>query len=836
MQYFHIWIIENFTLESYLFFTLCFPLFSFLSISFFGWFLGNNGASLVAIVSMITNLLFSLIMALVIYKAEIFDVTLFQLKQNDLFYYDTTAISLYWFKIGTVAVQWRLLGDMVTVVMLLVVNIVSTLVHIYSWDYMALDAHLARFMSFLSLFTFFMLISITSGNIIVLFVGWEGVGLCSYLLISYWAVRIQANKAAIKAMLINRVADVGLCLGIVLIFYITKSLDFQTFLGLVPYYITEKISLYGYTIKCFDFASVALFIGSMGKSAQLGLHTWLPDAMEGPTPVSALIHAATMVTAGVFLIIRCSPLIEYTPSVLCFITIIGSCTALFGALSAIGQFDIKKMIAYSTCSQLGYMISCCGLSDYSASLYHLTNHAFFKALLFLGSGAIIHALCNEQDIRKLGGLIIILPYTYTVMCIGSLALIGFPFTSGFYSKDIIIELAHEIYYVSWTTFLYFGLATVLCTAYYSTRLLYVSFLTKPNGFKKVLEAAHEAPFLMAVPLFVLSLFSIFSGNFLEEIFVGLGSDFFKNSIFLFPHDFKLIDAEIISTITQEKNIMLKLHPLQFTIIGCLLAFYTYTQLPLLELAVLFFVKFLIFSTKAYWGQELYISGKGRNAHWVMKKQFTVLYKKVLPFIKRWIWPHVSPQPFPFVSKERWPFKNLRPKHYMFRESLFHLKLYHPPKKKKIQKNKKESIFDDPIPEPRHPWPRTKIMYGIIFVKNPFAFINWFKKKNRSHAYNKWLDYFKYHLLMLLNQKFFFDKVYNQFIGSFILREAHQTGIKAIDKGFLEICGPSGLILTSYKISKLVKNAHGGYLWHYISFIILSFLIYFSFLIFVVFNT
>jgi NADH-quinone oxidoreductase subunit L len=825
ISYYKILFLENFNLESYLFFTLCFPLLSFLSICFFGWFLGNNGASLLAIICMLTNLLYSVFIAIGIYKSEMQNMVEIYLQNSDLFYYNTPTTSMYWIKVGSISIQWRLLGDMLTVTMLLVVNIVSTLVHIYSWDYMALDAHLARFMSFLSLFTFFMLILITSGNIVVLFVGWEGVGLCSYLSISYWAVRIQANKAAIKAMLINRIADIGLCVGIILIFYTTKSLDFQIFLGLIPYYITEHVSLWGYSVKYFDMASVALFIGSMGKSAQIGLHTWLPDAMEGPTPVSALIHAATMVTAGVFLIIRCSPLFEYTPAILCFITIIGSCTAFFGALSAIGQFDIKKMIAYSTCSQLGYMIFCCGLSDYAASLYHLTNHAFFKALLFLGSGAIIHAVCNEQDIRKMGGLVIILPYTYTIMLIGSLALIGFPFTSGFYSKDIILELAHEIYYISWTTFIYFGLVTVLCTAYYSTRLLYVSFLMKPNGYRKIIESVHEAPLFMALPLFLLSIFSIFSGNIIEEVFVGVGSDFFKNCIFLFPLDFKLFDAEIISTITQEKNILLKLHPLQFTIIGCCIAIYRYTKIKWFELFLIWFVKFIIWFAKLIWGKPIVWVGKGSTRHQAMKKPFTYIYKKILPFIKRWFWPYASTKPFPFISKERWPFKNHTSIHFIFPECLHLLELEkkEPKVSKMLTYKKKNSIFAEWQPKPKHPWPRTPYRYVYHIVHNPLSWLNFPKKKQNFFKFT-WKYFIKYHLLVFLNQKFFFDKLYNQIIGNFILKEAYQTGIKTLDKGFLETYGPSGLIHIAYIITISIKRAHSGYIWHYISFVILIFLI------------
>jgi len=323
--------------------------------------------------------------------------------------------------------------------MLIVVTLISSLVHLYSTEYMSHDPHLTRFMSYLSLFTFFMLILITANNFLQMFVGWEGVGLSSYLLINFWFTRIQANKSAIKAMLVNRVGDFFILLALFAIYFVFNSLDYDVVFSLVPLMTTYQITIGNFLFSAIDLICLFLFLGAMGKSAQLGLHTWLPDAMEGPTPVSALIHAATMVTAGVFLLARCSFLFEFSPLVLNFIMLIGASTAFFASTTGLFQNDIKKVIAYSTCSQLGYMIFACGLSSYEVGIFHLSNHAFFKALLFLGAGSIIHAVSDEQDMRKMGGLKNLLPFSYSIMLIGSLALVGFPFLTGFYSKDLILE-------------------------------------------------------------------------------------------------------------------------------------------------------------------------------------------------------------------------------------------------------------------------------------------------------------------------------------------------------------------------------------------------------------
>ena len=361
-------------------------------------------------------------------------------------FFNNSIITLYlnlWFSCDNLNVSWELLGDNLTFFMAFVVTFISLLVHIYSSSYMSSDPHLTRFLSYLSLFTFFMLILITAANFIQMFVGWEGVGLSSYLLINFWFTRIQANKAAIKAMLFNRIADMLMLLGLFAIYSSFETFDYIIIFSIAPFFLNFKFNFIFFSITCLNFICLFLFLGAMGKSAQLGFHNWLPDAMEGPTPVSALIHAATMVTAGIFLIIRCSFLFELSPEILQFIAIIGSFTAFFGASTGFFFHDLKRVIAFSTCSQLGYMILACGLERYNVAFFHLVTHAFFKALLFLTAGAIIHSMFDEQDIRKLGSKLKYLPLTYVCFLIGSLNLIGFPFLSGFFSKDLLLELIYS---------------------------------------------------------------------------------------------------------------------------------------------------------------------------------------------------------------------------------------------------------------------------------------------------------------------------------------------------------------------------------------------------------
>lgn len=441
--------------------------------------------------------------------------------------------------------SWGFYFDTLTVVMLIVITSVSTLVHVYSISYMSEDPHLPRFMSYLSIFTFFMLTLVTADNFVQMFFGWEGVGLASYLLINFWFTRLQASKSSIKAMLMNRIGDFGLALGIMTLFANFKSVDFATVFALSPFYANHSFMFCNIEMDLLNVVCVLLFIGAVGKSAQLGLHTWLPDAMEGPTPVSALIHAATMVTAGVFMIARCSPLFEYAPFSLTLVTFVGGMTTFFAATTGIVQNDLKRVIAYSTCSQLGYMVFACGLSNYSVGVFHLMNHAFFKALLFLSAGSVIHALSDEQDMRKMGGVRQLLPFTYAMMLIGSLSLAGFPFLTGFYSKDVILECAFAHYTVTGNFAFWLGAISVLFTSYYSFRLLFLTFLTSTSAYKSTLEKAHDSPFLMAFPLFLLALGSLFVGYLGKDMMIGLGTNFWGHSIFVLPENLSLLESEYI---------------------------------------------------------------------------------------------------------------------------------------------------------------------------------------------------------------------------------------------------------------------------------------------------
>jgi len=476
--------------------------------------------------------------------------------------------------------SWGFLFDSLTVVMLVVVTFVSSLVHLYSISYMAEDPHLPRFMSYLSLFTFFMLMLVTGDNFVQMFFGWEGVGLASYLLINFWFTRLQANKSAIKAMLVNRVGDFGLALGIFGIFSFFQSVDFLTVFACAPQFIHTNFIFCNIEFDVLNTLCLLLFVGAVGKSAQLGLHTWLPDAMEGPTPVSALIHAATMVTAGVFLIARCSPLFEYAPTALIVITFVGAMTSFFAATTGVVQNDLKRVIAYSTCSQLGYMVFACGISNYSVGVFHLMNHAFFKALLFLSAGSVIHALSDEQDMRKMGGLSRLLPFTYAMMVIGSLALIGFPFLTGFYSKDVILEVAYAKYTVSGNFAYWLGSLSALCTSYYSFRLLFLTFLgggtlniqpsntnssPNTNALPQSLAHTHDAPPIMAIPLILLAFGSIFVGYLGKDMMIGLGTNFWGNALFILPQNAILLESEYIPQ-------SIKFVPLIFSIFGAFLAY------------------------------------------------------------------------------------------------------------------------------------------------------------------------------------------------------------------------------------------------------------------------
>ena len=528
------------------------PLLGFLSGSMFGFCLGE-----IVLVSTTFSVFVPFLISLLIFYDVVSTGVVYKLNMSA------------WVVSENLSIDWCFCFDSLTLVMLIVVTSVSTAVHVYSIEYMSEDPHLIRFMSYLSLFTFFMLLLISANNFLQMFVGWEGVGLCSYLLINFWFTRIQANKAAIKAMLINRVGDFFLLLSLFSISFVFDSLDYDVVFGLAPLAIKSNILIGSLEVPGLDLICFLLFLGAMGKSAQVGLHTWLPDAMEGPTPVSALIHAATMVTAGVFLIVRCSYFFELSPNTLSFIVFVGSITSFFAATTGLFQNDIKRIIAYSTCSQLGYMIFACGLSSYDLGLFHLSNHAFFKALLFLGAGSVIHAMADEQDIRRMGGLRRILPFSYSVMVIGSLALVGFPFLTGFYSKDAILEVAYAKYTIEGHFSYVLGVLAAFCTSFYSTRLLFLVFLSEPNGNRLVIINAKEGSWLMGLPLFILSILTIVLGFMTRDLFIGFGTHFWGTSIFILPQNYTLVDIEFIP-------LFYKLLPLFISILGTSSAYALYS--------------------------------------------------------------------------------------------------------------------------------------------------------------------------------------------------------------------------------------------------------------------
>jgi proton-translocating NADH-quinone oxidoreductase chain L len=561
-----------------------------------------------------------------------------------------------WFHCELFDASWGFLFDSLTVVMLVVVTFVSTLVHVYSIAYMGEDPHLPRFMSYLSIFTFFMLMLVTANNFIQMFFGWEGVGLASYLLINFWYTRLQANKSAIKALLVNRVGDFGLALGVMSIFAVFKTVDFITVFASAGHLSNATFIFFNTEFHACTIICLLLFVGAVGKSAQLGLHTWLPDAMEGPTPVSALIHAATMVTAGVFMIARCSPLFEYAPKALLVVTCVGAMTSFFAATTGVVQNDLKRVIAYSTCSQLGYMVFACGLSQYAVGVFHLMNHAFFKALLFLSAGSVIHALADEQDMRKMGGVVKLIPFTYSMMMIGSLALIGFPFLTGFYSKDVILEVAYAKYTIGGNFAYWLGVTSALFTSYYSFRLLFLTFLGPVNAFKASLQHVHDAPLCMAVPLILLAFGSIFVGYTAKDMMIGLGTQFWGNALFTLPTHTILLESEYIPQ-------SIKFIPIVFSVLGALFAL----NMNILGSSLSYTLK------TSYVGRKLYI---------------------------------------------------------------------------------------------------------------------------------------------FLNKRWLFDKVYNDFVGEKALAFGYFTSFKALDKGFIELLGPAGLMVTCTHTMKQVSTLQSGYIYHY----------------------
>ncbi len=490
------------------------PLLSAIIAGFFSRFIGDKNCQILTSILVAISGLLSIF---IFYEV---------LTQN----YSSNKLIFNWISSGNFHVNWSISIDPLTSVMLVVVSVISSIIHFYSIGYMKHDPHKPRFMAYLSLFTFAMLTLVTADNFLQLFFGWEGVGLCSYLLIGFWYKKPSANAAAIKAFIVNRVGDFGFAIAIFLIFFSYGTLNYNEVFQMTPELIQKQIIFLGIEFNLITLICLLLFVGSMGKSAQILLHTWLPDAMEGPTPVSALIHAATMVTAGVFLVVKCSPIFEYSQFALNVVAIVGMMTALFAATVALVQNDIKKIVAYSTCSQLGYMFFAAGVGAYHVATFHLFTHAFFKALLFLGSGCVIHSFKDEQDIQLMGGVWKKIPYTYTLMLIGTLALTGFPFLSGYYSKDAIIEFA----FLKGSTVGYYattiGIFTALLTSIYSWRLIFKTFHGKYNNKKNNLSSIHESSLSMLIPSCLLAVGAIITGALFKDLFIGTDSSFWNNSI------------------------------------------------------------------------------------------------------------------------------------------------------------------------------------------------------------------------------------------------------------------------------------------------------------------
>jgi NADH-ubiquinone oxidoreductase chain 5 len=535
------------------------PLLGSIISGFFGRKIGVQGAQIITCSSVIITTLIAIL-------------AFIEVGLNNI----SVSIQLFrWIDSESLNVLWSFHFDSLTVSMLIPVLIVSSLVHIYSIGYMSNDPHNQRFFSYLSLFTFMMIILVTANNFLLMFVGWEGVGICSYLLVSFWFTRIAANQSSMSAFLTNRVGDCFLTIGMFAILWSLGNIDYSTVFSLAPYISENIVTIIG----------ICLLIGAMAKSSQVGLHVWLPMAMEGPTPVSALIHAATMVTAGVYLLMRASPLIEYSSTVLILCLWIGAITTIFSSLIGLFQQDIKKVIAYSTMSQLGMMVIAVGLSSYNIALFHLINHAFYKGLLFLGAGAVIHAVADNQDFRKYGGLRPFLPLTYSVMLIASLSLVAFPFMTGFYSKDFILESSYGQFYFSSTVVYFIATIGAMFTTLYSVKVLYLTFLTNPNGPLINYKQVHESNIFMSLPLIILAVFSIFFGYITKDIFIGLGSGFFAdNSLFIHTSHEIMLDTEFaVPTI-------FKLLPLIFTVLLSILSIIMSEFLPKL----LLFFKFSTF--------------------------------------------------------------------------------------------------------------------------------------------------------------------------------------------------------------------------------------------------
>ena len=528
-----------------------------------------------------------------------------------------------WIVSGDFVTRWALKVDSLTAIMLLLVTWVAAIVHIYSVGYMSHDDHKPRFMSYLSLFSFCMLMLVTSDNFIQLFFGWEGVGLCSYLLIGFWFNKQSAGAAAMKAFIVNRVGDFGFALGIAAIFLTFDSVDFKTvFAAAATFHAdTPQASwmLLGHAVPVMDTICLLLFMGAMGKSAQFLLHTWLPDAMEGPTPVSALIHAATMVTAGVFMLARCSPLFELAPTALMVVTYVGAITAIFAASIGLVQNDIKRVIAYSTCSQLGYMMFACGVSAYNAAIFHLFTHGFFKALLFLCAGSVIHAMSGEQDMRKMGGIWRKIPVTYIFMWIGSLALAGVPFFAGYFSKDAILVAAFNAGTTQGYVAFVLGLTAAFMTAFYSWRLLFMTFHGTPRASQEVMDHVHESPRIMLLPLIPLVFGALFAGaiGYYGWDILGDEGRFWNGALMLPPE----VERE-----SHHVPFWIEVEPLLVVFFGIALAWLFYIRRP--ELPILLKMRFS--------GLYKFLLNK-----WYFDEMYNVLFIRPALALGRWLWRFVD---------------------------------------------------------------------------------------------------------------------------------------------------------------------------------------------------
>ena len=571
------------------------PLIGAIIAGFFGRFLGDRGSQLVTCGAMVLA---------AITGAYVFvDVALLG--------HNRVVEVASWIVSGSFDVTWAVRLDALSATMVGMVTLVSCMIHIYSVGYMAHDPSVPRFMAYLSLFTFFMLALVSADNFVQLYFGWEGVGLASYLLIGFWYERESANAAAIKAFVVNRVGDFGFALGVFAVFYVFDSVAFDAVFAATPGKVGTTIKFLGLELDTLTTICILLFIGAMGKSAQLGLHTWLPDAMEGPTPVSALIHAATMVTAGVFMVCRLSPMFEYAPTALAVVCFVGASTALFAATVGLTQWDIKRVIAYSTCSQLGYMFFAAGVSAYSAAMFHLITHAFFKALLFLGAGSVIHAMSGEQDMRKMGGIWRLIPVTYVLMWIGNLALAGIPPFAGFFSKDIVIEAAWGAHSGVGMYAFILGNVAALMTAFYSWRLLFLTFHGAPRADHHVMEHVHESPQVMLIPLYVLAAGAVVAGFVLNGLFVGDGrAAYWGSSLFVLP-DHDSVEA------AHHSPLFVKLLPTIMGVTGIAGAYMAYISVPEMpaRAAEAFRPIYLLFYNKWYF-EELYDRIFVKPAFWI----------------------------------------------------------------------------------------------------------------------------------------------------------------------------------------------------------------------------